>query len=72
MRACFIVFFNPVIRIRLQLLQASVQFAPKGRGVKFILDGLMEAFANSIGLWMLGLGARTALMGLLAPNRSHG
>ena len=53
---------TPKIRCRrvavgLQLVDRVVDLLAEGDAVEFIEDGAMEALANAIGLWALGLGA---------------
>ena len=43
---------NPILQIRLQLLQGGIELLAKGGGVKLFLDGAVKAFANAVGLWM--------------------
>src|SRR5208282_4466209 len=39
------------------LLQGGIELLAKRGGVKLFLDGAMEAFADTVGLWMPSLGA---------------
>ncbi len=49
-----IVSIDPFVHVSLQLLQTAIELAPERRGVKRILNGLVESLADA-GLWALGL-----------------
>ena len=57
MRALGVVAFHPVIGISLQLVERVIQLSPKGARVELVLDGLMEALTDAVGLRALRLGA---------------
>ena len=58
MRSLLIIEVHPLIDIGLELLQAGVELTPESGGIELILNGLMKALANAIGLRTLSLGAR--------------
>ena len=58
MRPLVVVMLQPSVQIDLQFFQRMVQFTPEGNLVKFVQDGFVEAFADTVCLWMprFGLG----------------
>jgi hypothetical protein len=50
MRALFIVVLHPGMYIGLQLFQRAIYLASEGGGIELILDRLMEALADAVGL----------------------
>ena len=57
MRTRFIVLLHPNIEIALQLADGPIDFLAERHAIELIEHGSMEAFADSIGLRALGLGA---------------
>ena len=56
MRPALIVIDQPGIEIGLQLVNRVIDLFAERDPVKLIQDRAMEALADSIGLWALGLG----------------
>ena len=52
-----VVILQPEIEVDLQLLQRCVEGLAESRRVELILQGLVEALADPVGLRMAGLGA---------------
>lgn len=52
MRAVVVVIRQPFIEIGLQLFNGAIYLAPERDLVKLLQNGLVEAFANAIGLRM--------------------
>ena len=52
-----IVPVQPGVQVHLQLLQAAVQLLPEEQAVAFVLQGLVEPFADAVGLGVIGLGS---------------
>ena len=46
---------QPSVEVRPKLLQTAVQLLPEEQAVAFVLQGLVEPFADAIGLWMMAL-----------------
>jgi hypothetical protein len=57
MRALFVVLLHPNIEITLQLVDGLVDFLAEHHAIELVEHGSMEAFADSVGLRALGLGA---------------
>ena len=53
-----VVFFDPAIQIGLQLVDRTIHLLAESDTVKLVEHGLVEAFADSVGLRAFGLGAR--------------
>jgi hypothetical protein len=53
-----IVGLYPDVHVGLHFIERVVQLASEGAGVELVLDALMEALANPVGLGTAGLGAR--------------
>src|SRR5262249_30167655 len=53
-----IVLAYPHIKVGLQLVDGTVELSAEGDTVQLVEHGLVEAFANAVGLWAFGLGAR--------------
>lgn len=51
-----IVLLQPWVQVHLQLLQTPVEILPEEQAVAFVLQGLVEPFADAVGLGMVGLG----------------
>ena len=51
-----VITVHPCIQVSLQFFDPQVNLFAESNGVKFILDGFVEAFADAVGLGMLGLG----------------
>ena len=58
MRPRLIVFFDPGIQIGLQLVDRTIDLFAESDTVKLVEHSLVEAFADSVGLWAFSLGAR--------------
>jgi len=56
MGALRVVMVHPLIQIRLQLLNGFIEVLSKCHLIKFLQNGLVEPFADAIGLWMFDLG----------------
>lgn len=54
-RALVVVIAHPFIQISLKLLQVIVQFFTESNGIKLLLHGSVEAFADAVGLRMADL-----------------
>ena len=52
-----IVFGDPRIKVGLQLINGAVDLFAERHPVELIQDSAMEALANTVCLWALGLGA---------------
>ena len=57
MRTRFVVLLHPNIEIGLQLVDGPINFLAERHAIELVEYGSMEALADSIGLWALGLGA---------------
>ena len=57
MRPMLIVFEKPSIEIGLQLVDRPIDPFSERDPIEFIEHGAMEALADAVGLWALGLGA---------------
>ena len=55
MRAFGVVGLHPKVDVSLDLFERAIQLAPKRAGIELVLDGLVEPFANPVGLWTLDL-----------------
>ena len=53
-----VVVFDPAIQIGLQLVDRTIHLLAESDTVKLVEHGLVEAFADSVGLRALGLGPR--------------
>src|SRR5262245_37648822 len=53
-----IVFAHPQIEVGLQLLDRTIHLLAERNTVEFVEHGLVEALADAVGLWALGLGSR--------------
>ena len=51
-----IVVMQPVIQIKLQLLNCPVYLAPERHLVELLQDRFVKTFADAVGLWMIGFG----------------
>jgi hypothetical protein len=51
-----IVMHQESIQVSLQGAKLPVNLFPEGDLIKLVAAGLMKAFANAVGLWMLDLG----------------
>ena len=58
MRPRLIVLFDPAIQIGLQLVDRTIDLFAESDTVKLVEHGLVEAFADSVGLRAFSLGAR--------------
>ena len=58
MGSLFVVLFEPLIEIGLQLVDGLVKLLSKRHSVKLIEHGLMKSLADPIGLRTFGLGTR--------------
>jgi len=63
MRARFVVRLHPGIEIPLQLVDGAVDFLAERDAIELVEHGAMEAFADSIGLRVLGAGVIDVLDG---------
>src|SRR5690348_1374122 len=57
MGALFIVLDEPEVEIGLQLVDHQIDLLAERNPVELVQDSAMEALANAVGLWALGLGA---------------
>src|SRR5256886_17247743 len=57
MRSPLIVVDEPGVEVALQLVDRLVDLLAEGDPVELVQDGAMEALADSVRLWALGLGA---------------
>ena len=55
MRARLIVFANPNIEIGLQVVNRAIDFFAERHPVELVECSLVEALADAVGLWALGL-----------------
>ena len=55
MRPLIIIILQETVQVCLQGVKLPVNLFPEGDLVKLVNAGLVKAFANAIGLWMLGL-----------------
>ncbi len=51
-----VVVRQPVIQIGLELFERAVNLAPESNLVELLQDGLVEPFADAVGLRMIGFG----------------
>src|SRR5436305_6531954 len=58
MGTLLIVLAQPVIEVRLQLIQVAIKLLTEGRAVELFLHRAVEAFADAVGLRRLGLRPR--------------
>lgn len=65
MRALAVVVIDPVVQIRLQLVDGPVDLAPERHLVELLQDGLVESLADAIGprVTHLGLGVFNVIDG---------
>ena len=57
MRSPIVVFDQPGIEIRLQLIGRVIDLLAERDPIELVQDSAMEALADSVCLWALGLGA---------------
>src|SRR5215469_12095406 len=57
MRPVLVVFGDPCIKVGLQLVNRAIDFLAERHPVELIQNSAMEALANTVCLWALGLGA---------------
>src|SRR5215210_7399569 len=50
MRSLSVIALHPRVNVGLQLIERVIQLASECAGVELVLDGLVEAFANPVGL----------------------
>ena len=55
MRPFYIIFVHPDVQNRLQRIKRMIQLTPERNLIKFLQDGLVEAFADAICLVMTRL-----------------
>ena len=58
MRAFCVVALHPRIDVSLQFVERVIQLASECAGIELVLDRLMEALTDAIGLRVFGFGAR--------------
>src|SRR5262245_1986319 len=58
MRSRLIVFAHPPIEVGLQLVDRTIHLLAKRDTIEFVEHSFVEALADAVGLWALGLGAR--------------
>ena len=58
MGSLFVLLFQPLVEICLQLFDRFVELLTKRHSIKFIEKGLMKPLTDPVGLRTLGLGAR--------------
>jgi hypothetical protein len=71
MRARFVVLLHPGIEIPLQLVDGAVDFLAERDAIELVEHGAMEAFADSIGLRVLGAGVIDVLDGESEAGRKR-
>ncbi len=55
-RAFCIVMRHPLVEVSLKFIQGGIDFLAEGNVIKFFFNGSVEAFADAVGLRMVGLG----------------
>ena len=55
MRPLIIIILQETVQVCLQGVKLPVNLLPEGDLIKLVNAGLVKAFADTVGLWMLGL-----------------